>query len=190
MTPLIRQAGDALVTRWLSTLAMQTAGKGMTVADAQAKAAAYAMSLADEPAFYFTTGTLKAAAQRFSWFPSVAELLAFLEAELQDQRGQLKVAQRLARVVKPRPATTPAGEPVNMTMQERITELAAAKRMFGLRPEQSLAAVIDAQPQERHAEPVKAQYVWYMPGGSKRLAAARPEGGKSLAEIKMGGNDA
>lgn len=186
MSPLIRPAGDGLVKRWLTTLAMQTAGKGATVADSQMKAAAYAMSLADEPAFYFTATTLKAAARHFQWFPSVAELLGFLEKELPDQRGQLKVAQRLARVATPR-SLTPKGEiPAPITMAERIENLAAAKRMFNIRPEQSLAAIVTTEvPQVRAEERPKAQYVWMMPNGSRRLAPERPEGGMSLVEAQV-----
>lgn len=185
MSPLIRPAGDGLVKRWLTTLAMQTAGKGATVADSQMKAAAYAMSLADEPAFYFTSTTLKASARHFQWFPSVAELLAFLETELSDQRGQLKVAQRLARVTVLRPPTPKGEAPAPITMAERIENLAAAKRMFNIRPEQSLAAVVTADVPQARAEERKAQYIWIMPNGSRRLAPERPEGGLSLVEMQM-----
>jgi hypothetical protein len=173
------------VRRWLIALALQTAGKGMTAADAEIKAAAYVSTLVDEPAFCFTSATLKAAARKFQWFPSVAEIIGFLETETADKRGQLDVARRLARQ---RPERKPPAGPapaVPHTWEDRIAELAAAKRMFGLTDDQSLSKILTPEPSApRETEKAKAQYVWIMPDGSRKLAAERPKGGRSLSEAR------
>lgn len=182
MAPLVQPADVASVRRWLIALALQTAGKGMTAADAELKAAAYVTTLADEPAFCFTAATLKAAARKFQWFPSVAEIIGFLEAETADKRGQLDVAKRLARQQPARRAPERPAARDRRSMEERIADLAAAKRAFGLKEGQSLSKIITAEPPRRDAESAKPLYVWIMPDGSRKLAAERPDGGMSLVE--------
>lgn len=96
MAPLLGRARPDAVVQWLTALALQTAGSNMTAADAAAKAAAYASTLVDEPGHSFSTGTLKAAARHFKWFPSVAEITEFLAKETKARRAQAEVARRLA----------------------------------------------------------------------------------------------
>lgn len=96
MASLIDRARAEAVEQWVIGLALQTAGKGMSDADAKAKAMAYVSTLCDEPAHSFTAATLKAAARKFTWFPSVAEIADFLAKETADRRAQTDVARRLA----------------------------------------------------------------------------------------------
>ena len=184
---LVRPANADGVRRWLIALALQTAGKGMTAGDAELRAAAYVPTLIDEPAFCFTSATLKAAARKFQWFPSVAEIIGFLETETADKRGQLDVARRLARQQPTRRPPQGPGPTVPHTWEDRITELAAAKRMFGLTDDQSLSKILTPEPvAQRETEKPKPLYVWIMRDGSRKLEAERPQGGMSLAEASMG----
>ncbi len=96
MAPLLDRARVDSVRQWVIALALQTSGKGMSAGDAEAKAMAYSSTLCDEPGHSFTTGTLKAAARHFKWFPSVAEIIEFLRKEAADRHGQAAAVRRLA----------------------------------------------------------------------------------------------
>lgn len=96
MAPMLAPARADAVRQWVIALALQAAGKYMSAADAEAKAAAYAFTLCEEPAHSFTAGTLKAAARHFKWFPSVAEIVEFLRKQTADRHGQTSAALRLA----------------------------------------------------------------------------------------------
>jgi hypothetical protein len=76
---IVAAADDALqpaepdtVRRWLLALGPLVAGS-MPLAEVQTKLAGY-VAVIDAPAPCFTKRTLQAAALRFKWFPSVAEL--------------------------------------------------------------------------------------------------------------------
>ena len=166
------------VRRWLIALALQTAGKGMTAADAEARASAYVPTLADEPAFCFTAATLKAAARKFTWFPSVAEIVELLERETADKRSQVDIAKRLASQIPRRVDERPAGPA--RSVDERIADVVAARRAFGLRDDQSLRNIIDAPPRPRATEPLKAMCLWIDADGKTVMGPDCPPGGMSL----------
>lgn len=116
---------------------------------------------------------------RGRWFPSISELEALMAPMTAQRRTQLvRCKAMLARA-----GISPQRSTVREPMEERIAAIAAAKRAYGLKPDQSLGKIIDAGPvARRDEESTKPLYVWIMPDGSRRLAAERPEGGLSLAE--------
>lgn len=179
-----RLAGPAShdsVRRWLIALALQTAGKGMTAADAEARAAAYVPTLADEPAFCFTAATLKAAARKFNWFPSVAEIVAFLEVETADKRAQIDVAKRLSRQIPVR-GSDDRRPTIVRAIDERLADVVAARRAFSLRDDQSLRHIIDPPQRPRATEPMRAMHMWVDPDGNTVMGPDCPPGGMPLRE--------
>lgn len=99
---LIRPASPQSIERWLVALAIQCAG-AMSLDEARMRATAYASTLADEPAYWFTPGTLKAAAKQLKWFPSVGELVEILSRETMERDAQVRTARRIVG--------SPIGEP-------------------------------------------------------------------------------
>ena len=92
----LQPAPQALALRWISALGTLTASKPGE-ADGSAKAQAYA-AMVEFPASAFTRSSLDAAARKFRWFPSYAELVEHLEAEVaaaKAQRHQLRRAVAL-----------------------------------------------------------------------------------------------
>ena len=75
MFPAPRQTA----TKWIVALGACTAGQ-MSADDVKMKVKVYA-DLLDEPEFAYTKESLKAAATKFKWFPSFAELQEFLECQ-------------------------------------------------------------------------------------------------------------
>lgn len=87
----LKPADVADVRKWLASLGLLCAGQ-MSASDAKLKLAAYA-PLLDQPACCYTQDTLREAGKRFTWFPSFAELNAFLEeyaAPLKTMRDRLR----------------------------------------------------------------------------------------------------
>jgi hypothetical protein len=68
----LRPAERDTVTRWLGALGPLVAGN-MPLEDARTRIAGY-VAIIDAPPMCFTKNSLKNAAARFKWFPSVAEL--------------------------------------------------------------------------------------------------------------------
>ncbi len=93
----------ATVGKWLAGLGMLAAGK-TDAATASAKLAAYARFL-DHPAACFTEASLKAAARRFKWFPSFAEIAQFLDEEARPWRDRHSRLDRLACAEADEPKT-------------------------------------------------------------------------------------
>lgn len=102
------------MTEWLTRLGVLVAGQ-MPVADAKLRVRAYAIDL-DFPALCFTDQTRVAAAKRFTWFPSFAELSAFFEEYARPQRTRLARLQALASCPLP-------------TQPKRYQELSADEKM-------------------------------------------------------------
>lgn len=86
------------VRRWLQMLGTMTAGK-TSAAEAHTKVELFAGML-DFPAGCYSKATLKAAAEKFSWFPSYAELHAFLTEE---NRRMFKDKFRLEQIAHFKP---------------------------------------------------------------------------------------
>lgn len=107
--PMIDEARDALVKfeiymqphdargigSWLLKLGELTASAKMPVSDIQSKLVAYVGGLR-YPRFCFTARTLYAAARYFTWFPSFAELCAWLDKRSEDERTTFARLQILA----------------------------------------------------------------------------------------------
>lgn len=126
MAPLLRNARGDAVKQWLLALGMQTAGKGVTQADVVLRTAAYVSTLCDEPAHCFTSGTLKAAARHFKWFPTVSEIVEFLDRETKARRGQADAARRMAGAAPAEGAgageAVPAREvPADVELRQRLS---------------------------------------------------------------------
>lgn len=139
MAPLLVGARPDAVKQWLLALGMQTAGKGVTQADVVLRTAAYVSTLCDEPAHCFTSGTLKAAARHFKWFPTVSEIVEFLERETRGRRGQTEVARDLAvaQAVEPlpdQPKRAGVYEPPDVKLRQRLSR--DRVRRFGQIPEE------------------------------------------------------
>lgn len=73
----MRAAPPGMARQWLASLGTLCAGR-TPVNEAQVKLAAYDGML-DYPGWCYTAETLKDAAQKFQWFPSFAEVNAFLK---------------------------------------------------------------------------------------------------------------
>jgi hypothetical protein len=73
----LKPAERQLVKDWLLALGTLCAGQ-MSAADAKTKIAGYA-GLLEHPPLCFTRETLRDAARRFKWWPSFAEIAAFLD---------------------------------------------------------------------------------------------------------------
>ncbi len=112
----LKPAPEALVLRWLTALGTLTATRP-DEADASGKVRAYAAML-ELPASAFTRRSLDAAARRFRFFPSYAELTEHLEAETADARRTRHQLRRLAAL--PVADSSPAGQ--------RWSELTAEQR--------------------------------------------------------------
>lgn len=94
----LRPAAKETVSKWLANLGLLCAGQ-MPANDAKMKVAAYLPHIA-QPECSFTAESLKAAGQKFSWFPSFAEVNAFLDEQCVDIRI---VRQRLIDMAKATP---------------------------------------------------------------------------------------
>jgi hypothetical protein len=90
------RSDQSVLREWLSMLGALTAN-GMTANDARAKTALYAATLADYPAILFTQESLKELAAKCKFLPSYAELVDFLDMELERLKIQrdrsLSIAQ-------------------------------------------------------------------------------------------------
>jgi hypothetical protein len=113
---------------WLTKLGALCASR-MTDADVKTIFPQYAAAL-DYPALCFTDDTRNAAARRFKFFPTVAELTQFLDAEAQPHRQQLHRLRRIAANEAPPPDTRTEEERLRdrQTMGDRFGQLARALR--------------------------------------------------------------
>ena len=111
---MIRTAEPEAIRRWLNALGLQCAGAA-PVEEVRLKAMAYADTLADKPAYWWTRGTLRAAATRFAWFPAVAELVKFMDAETDEKAQQVRAARQTVNGENaPRPRFTPEPRAVRL----------------------------------------------------------------------------
>ncbi len=90
----VEQAPRKLVKKWLATLGVLASGR-LSVTDAQVKLAAYS-KLLDHPIHCYTDETLAQAARRFTWFPSFAEVAAFLDEVAREVRDVVRGLRHIA----------------------------------------------------------------------------------------------
>lgn len=142
----LQPADRKTVERWLATLGTLVAGT-MSAQDAQLRIKSYARLL-EHPASCYTDETLRAAGETFRWFPSFAEVSAFL-----DERAQpLRTLRDRLKAIAEAPVTRKPEEPVRKYRdlspeeQRRHDELMASFRRA--RAEQPPPA---PQPKPTHA---------------------------------------
>lgn len=169
------------IGRHIDRLAQLTARREGTPTTWAVIAAEYARLLGHHPADIWAASVdaWLRTPDRGRWFPSISELEALMAPLTAQRKTQLvRCKAMLARA-----GVAPQRSTVREPMEERIAAIAAAKRAYGLKPDQSLSKIIDAGPVARRDEDAtKPLYVWIMPDSSRKLAAERPEGGMSLAE--------
>ena len=107
----LQPAPQALALRWISALGTLTASKPGE-ADGDAKARAYAAML-EYPASAFSRASLDAAARKFRWFPSYAEVCEHLEAEVAAAKAQRHQLRRA--IALPAEGSRPVGRWSTMT---------------------------------------------------------------------------
>lgn len=90
----MRRAPDGVVTEWLTRLGTLVAGQ-ISLTEAKARIMAYKTDL-DYPSLCYTDRTRIEAARRFNWFPSFAELSAFLDQVAAPMRSRLVRLKALA----------------------------------------------------------------------------------------------
>lgn len=88
-----------VAAQWLGQLGILTAGK-MTADDAKVRLSAYAAML-EHSVGCFTKASLRKAATKFTWFPSFAEVSAFLDGELWWLKAQHVRLERIANAAPP-----------------------------------------------------------------------------------------
>lgn len=177
---LIRPAADGSIRDWLTALGLQVAGGAMSAEEATLRIGAYADTLAGKPGYWFTRMTLRNCAERFKWFPSLAELVEFMRGLTIDKDQQVA----LARKILESPDSGPRVNHMPRTKAARLAELDAIREANGLKPGEKLSALIRAAPRRMDDEPLAGEYVWIMPNGASIIAAERPEGGKSISEYQ------
>ena len=111
----LQPAPQALALRWISALGTLTASKPGE-ADGDAKARAYAAML-EYPASAFSRASLDAAARKFRWFPSYAEVCEHLEAEVAAAKAQRHQLRRA--VALPVEGSTPVGKWSSLTDEQK-----------------------------------------------------------------------
>jgi hypothetical protein len=111
----LQPAPQALALRWITALGTLTASKPGE-ADGSAKAQAYA-AMVEFPASAFTRASLDAAARKFRWFPSYAEVCEHLEAEVAAAKAQRHQLRRA--VALPGEGSRPVGKWSAMTDEQR-----------------------------------------------------------------------
>lgn len=126
----LQPVGSDVVAKWLASLGVLCAGQ-MSAADAKIKMAAY-VPLIEEPAIAFTSATLKAAGERFKWFPSFSEITEFLR----EHGAELRLVKlRLERIALEKPA-----EPRGKGWSELTPEQKAEHERMMARVRQSLTS--------------------------------------------------
>jgi hypothetical protein len=129
---LLRPADKQTLAKWLATLGVLCAGQ-MSADDAKTKIAAY-VPLLDVPAAILTKQTLQDAGREFKWFPSFAELAAFMDRQSWPLR---KLAARLRRIAEMAPAIEhrEGGDWSELTPEQKAeldAKLQAVKNKLGL----------------------------------------------------------
>lgn len=175
-----RPTSDGSIRDWLTALGLQVAGGAMSAEEATLRIGAYADTLAGRPGYWFTRATLRACAEKFKWFPAAAELIEALTEICGERDNQVA----LARKVVNQPDHPNPDRAMPRTMAQRIAELANIKRDLGMDPERPASGQIgDAFVSRRDEDRAAPLYVWFMPDGTTRMAADRPPGGRSKAEM-------
>lgn len=101
---------------WLVALGLQCASQ-MPGDEARMRAAAYVSTFAERPSYWFTKGTLRAAAEHFKWFPAVAEIVEFLKKATQDKAAQVEGARRIVNGPAQPAATVHVMEPLGVRLK-------------------------------------------------------------------------
>lgn len=140
---LIRPASSQGIERWLVQLAIQCAGSSMSSEEAKIRAIAYVSTLADEPGYWFTGGTLKAAAKHFKWFPSVAELVEFFGGECRERSQQVRCAREIINGRPEQPREVYQMEPLGVRLQAIADSYA---RHYGADHPKTIAAKARLEP--------------------------------------------
>lgn len=110
-------APTGIIERWLTALGVLCAGRGDD-GNAEIKLAIYAPRLM-QPASVFTDANLTEAGKRFSFFPSFAELSAFLDEKAEPVKAIAWRLRQLAEAKPTAPAATPERTWSDLTPEER-----------------------------------------------------------------------
>lgn len=114
---------------WLVMLAMQTNTHNESIDTVKARAAAYGNTLGDHPAYWFTPETGKAAARKFTWFPSVAELTGFLAKECAGQDALVRMCKQMATANVGQKGTEPSRK--NPDAAQRLRDVLESYKRHG-----------------------------------------------------------
>ena len=121
----LQPAPREIVDRWVAALGTLVAGGNLTVEEARVKGAAYAAML-EYPSSAFSRASLDAAARKFRWFPSYAEVCEHLEAEVAAAKAQRHQLRRA--IALPAEGSRPVGKWSTMTdAQKAEVEATMAK---------------------------------------------------------------
>lgn len=112
---------------WLNSLGALVAGK-MSLEEARARVEAYA-DLLDYPAGVFSKATLRRAGEKFTWFPSYAEVNEMLKAEHALLMKRVRRCQQIAYPPEPDVDRFKTREPPSAEQQAKVAE---AIRQAGL----------------------------------------------------------
>lgn len=111
----LQPAPQALALRWISALGTLTASKpGEADGDAKARACA---AMLEYPSSAFSRASLDAAARKFRWFPSYAEVCEHLEAEVAAAKAQRHQLRRA--IALPMEGSRPVGKWSTMTDEQK-----------------------------------------------------------------------
>lgn len=157
----LEPAPRELAEKWLATLGVLTSGR-LSVTDARVKLAAYS-KLLDHPIHCYTEETLAQAARRFTWFPSFAEVAAFLDEVARAARDVVRGLRHIAE--GPAERTLKPGEKLIRDMDDAERE----KFFYCQRERWGLVAPDDTTPEE-----FKPQLRPRKPGVHQLAAAALP----------------
>jgi hypothetical protein len=162
--------------KWLATLGTLTAGK-VDAEDAATRIDAF-VGMLDYPAQCFTKRTLDAAARRFRWFPSFAELAEFLDeqaAPLRTLADRLEQLLQVPATALPGPAKDKAAPLYRDLTPEQQAEHDRLMRSFRetTAPERKRPEISDETPAQRAVREVAAQLgrQWHQDQESQGRAA-------------------
>lgn len=134
----LRPAERETAARWLGALGPLVAGN-MSLEDARARISGY-LDVLDAPPICFTGRTLKAAAARYKWFPSVAELVEFFDEVVREIKWTRFQAQRVANAPVIRRSSRPKGQATDPTYIAAAENLARVKAELAQRDRQTAAS--------------------------------------------------
>jgi hypothetical protein len=122
----LRPAGPDAIRKWLVTLGTLCAGK-TSIEDASVKVRAY-VGLLDVPVCALTRESLIEAGRKFTWFPSFAEVEAFLTEKASFKRRMLARHKAIVEAKPSLPAPDPGKRWSELTSAEREQFEAAVAR--------------------------------------------------------------